>query len=90
MIRGCIRENGFDQVGVLFDPCPDVEVDNISYVLFRQRHLVSLHYRGQVQGYINSPHVLRARESCLDHLTLPLVDRRRRVAPDRGAPISSA
>jgi hypothetical protein len=51
MIRGGIREDVFDQVGVLFDPCPDVEVYDVANVLFRKCHLV-LHYRGQVQGYI--------------------------------------
>lgn len=52
MIRGCIREDGFDQVRVLFDPCPDVEVYDVADILFRKRHLILLHYRGQVQEHI--------------------------------------
>lgn len=46
MIRSRIRENGSNQIGVLFNPCPDVDVYDVADVLFREWHLVSLHQGG--------------------------------------------
>jgi hypothetical protein len=34
MIRCRIREDGFDQVGVPFDPCPNVDIYDVADVLF--------------------------------------------------------
>src|SRR5713101_4926672 len=38
VIRGRIREDGHDQGGVLFDPRPDVRIDNVADVLRSKFH----------------------------------------------------